>query len=397
MTRGLDSEGNLVAPGQSERAMRFSGVAFLAVAFAACAAAPPSPPGEPTTPLALAPGDPVAVARAHTSAFATTLPVEVAGAKLVATVAGFGFFAARERLVAIDLRNGRERWARDGVSPETLAAAHHLVFVVTSRVTSTLALEAEDGRLVATLPNVVNPHVLDDVLYAERFGPASSAFIAYDAENGHELWRVFGAPGGSDAPHRIGTTLLQSFGESGAISVDAMHAFDVRTGREVWHRAWGPAPLGVGDGVVYLDHTWFPAQLDSYVPLTVATVAIGTGAVLHEFTYRPDPARNAPPGTRGRIDYRSQEAARCGSARARARWVSGSQSGPTARRGTRARTRRVRSAASTGRARSRFRMRSVTSSCSSEVTTARYGFSPPMRSAGSPSTVPSRASRCPSR
>ncbi len=94
---------------------------------------------------------------------------------------------------------------------------------------------------------------------------------------------------------------MQSFSEGGAILVNAMHAFDVATGRELWRSGYGPVPLGTGPGVVYLDTTWFPLQLDNYVPLRVGTVDLATGALLHEYSYAPDRARNWPRGDRASV------------------------------------------------------------------------------------------------
>ena len=112
---------------------------------------------------------------------------------------------------------------------------------------------------------------------------------------GRRLWSNAGnANVGRPPPALVGATLLQSFWESGAILVNAMHAFDVVTGRELWRRGYGPRPLGTGPGVVYLDTTWFPLQLDDYVPLGVGTVDLATGTLLREYYYKPDRARNWP-------------------------------------------------------------------------------------------------------
>jgi hypothetical protein len=106
------------------------------------------------------------------------------------------------------------------------------------------------------------------------------------------VWSNRGAANVGGPPTLVGRTLLQSFSESGAILVNAMHAFDVVNGRELWRKGYGPRPLDTGPGVVYLDMTCFPLQLDNYVPLGVGTVDLATDSLRHEYYYKPDVPRN---------------------------------------------------------------------------------------------------------
>ena len=155
-----------------------------------------------------------------------------------------------------------------------------------------IALRRSDGHRAYTLPGVVGANVLDEVVYAKQ----RNRYVAYDARSGRAIWATLGGGQGlSGTPFLIGTTLLQPFSDSGAIIVGNLYAFDVRTGHVRWVQRSQGAPLGIVGDTIYVDGTWFPAQLDYYVPLTVARIDTSRGAILDGQTYRPEPDRNAHP------------------------------------------------------------------------------------------------------
>ncbi len=79
----------------------------------------------------------------------------------------------------------------------------------------------------------------------------------------------------------------------GAIIETQLYAFDPSNGRAKWNTLSNAQPLGFLGNVVYVDSTWFPEQLDNYIPLTVAAIDMRTGKKLDEYTYAPDPQQNA--------------------------------------------------------------------------------------------------------
>jgi PQQ-like domain len=262
---------------------------------------PWSGPAQVTPPLPVVRDAPVPVLETHAARTDSVLPASLAGAKLVAEGGhNLYFSSAGDSVVAVDARTGVVRWRAEGVQGYSAAASGTLLFVNSvpkpgTLVGSAIALAAEDGRRTIVRPGYWSGSVLHGFFYASRDNPGEApAFTAYDAATGRELWSNRGAASVGGPPALIGSTLLQSFSESGAILVNAMHAFDVVTGRELWRAGYGPRPLGTGPGVVYLDTTWFPLQLDSYAPLAVGTADLATGAMRHEFYYKPDLARNWP-------------------------------------------------------------------------------------------------------
>jgi hypothetical protein len=268
--------------------------------------------GQVTPPLLVVRDAPVPIFETHAARTDSALPASLAGAKLVAEGGHTLYFSRAEHsVVAVDARTGAVRWRADGVESYRAAASDTLLFINAvpkpgTRVGYATALAADDGRRTVVRPGYWSGSVLHGFYYASRDYPGEApAFTAYDATTGHERWSNRGAASVGGPPTLIGSTLLQSFSESGAILVNAMHAFDVVTGRELWRAGYGPRPLGTGPGVVYLDTTWFPLQLDNYAPLAVGTADLATGAMRHEFYYKPDLARNwprrpnAPYGARG--------------------------------------------------------------------------------------------------
>ena len=258
-------------------------------------------PGDTTPPLPIVRGTALDVAPPNAAPRALALPALPDGAKLTASAGGVAYYftGTREEEVvhALDLATGAERWQAGGLGAYGAAASSALLFARRAQPDGnggTVALDALSGHVVATLPYVNGGHVLDGYYYAYRYSRQGSAFVAFDGTSGREIWESLGTGSIGGPPTLIGTTLLQSFSESGAITINAMHGLDVVTGRERWARGYGPAPLGVAGNLIYLDSTWFPVQLDSYFPLAVTTVDVTTGTALHEYGYKPDPARNWP-------------------------------------------------------------------------------------------------------
>jgi hypothetical protein len=257
--------------------------------------------GETTPALPIVLGAALDVAPPRAAPRVLALPVLGEDAKLVAGAGGVAYYltgTSQDGVVhALDLAAGAERWRAGGLSSFGAAASSALLFAGRAQAVGqnvTVALDARTGRVVATLPGVGGGHVLDGYYYAYRYSGRGTAFGAFDGTSGREMWESLGAGGIGGSPTVIGTTLLQSFSESGAITVNAMHGFDVVTGRERWAAGYGPAPLGAAGNLVYLDSTWFPMQLDFYFPLAVTTLDVTTGRALHEYGYKPDPGRNWP-------------------------------------------------------------------------------------------------------
>lgn len=258
----------------------------------------PAPAGEIAVAVATTEGPPLALTTTNRKPwFATSLPAgESATPPLLSR--DLAFVASHDRIAAIALRSGKTRWVSPPAVlayPGSILIAGTLLFVESSDFDSVIALRRDDGQRAYTLPGVYASGVLDGILYANRADRTS--FVAFGARDGKVIWET---PGGgqhvSEKPLLVGTTLLQPFSDSGALTVTDVYAFDVRTGHARWMR-FANSLLTVSKETAYIDSTWFPEQLDNYVPLSVAHVDITRGTVLDEQTYTPDPDRNAhPPG-----------------------------------------------------------------------------------------------------
>ena len=276
-------------------------------ASAGTSAQPSDGPNQVARPLRLARRAAPSIADIEAVRNESQLPAALIGAKLVASSGRTLYFAPAsglDTIYAVDAFDGTVRWHRENM--KAVGASESLAFVAIEPTAtmpgSVLELSARDGHQELTYPGYWAGSVLHGYFYAthgSQSGPTT--FAAYDGKGGRKLWSVPGTANVGGPPTLIGKTLLQSFSESGAILVNAMHAFDVTTGRELWRRGYGPLPLGTASRAVYLDTTWFPMQLDTFSPLCVGSVDLATGALLHEYCYHPDRARNWPRGDRATV------------------------------------------------------------------------------------------------
>jgi outer membrane protein assembly factor BamB len=299
-----------------------SRVVWFGVALAGCASAAQQPPeatatrapaarapqvtaGETTQPIPVADAAALSVvvtgAKALSDTLVTGAPADASRAPnarpRVVVDEATAFVEDGDRVRAIDLATGKTRWlSGHGFRPYSMVAGSGLLFVSSGSAgnsADTIALRAADGHRAYVLRDFFPTAVLNGFLY----GQEARTFAAYEAAGGRRIWATTGGGQSSsgNAPILAGTMLLQRFADSGAILVERVYAFDVRTGHTRWLQLSNTEPLGFQGANVYLDSTWFPMQLDNYVPLTVARVDTRTGSVLDEQTYAPDPDRNAHP------------------------------------------------------------------------------------------------------
>lgn len=253
--------------------------------------------GEATEPLALRDGEALPVAAPNgPPAFETPLRVGSRDLEHLAIADGVAYAPAGDRVEAIDLATGRTLWrSARGLRPQypPIAVGKTVVFVADkttgANTGKTVALRRADGRrsyvIAVRVAGVVNGFV---------YGKHEAAYVAADEPDGHEVWSTLGGVQAIQGARKlVGTVLLQQSFDSGAILVGSLYALDVRNGRARWARQSNRPPLGFAGGTVYLDSTWFPMQLDNYVPLSVSHVDIATGNVLSAQTHAPDPDRNA--------------------------------------------------------------------------------------------------------
>jgi hypothetical protein len=252
----------------------------------------PAPPlGETAQPLVVSSGAPIAAG--GTAAEPLVDRRITAGAVLGLAPNTVLALTTDDVLHAVDLRSGRDRWTfvTQATFP-ALAWSPTRVFVPIDRTSAdhtTAVLDLRSGTRIAMIP-AFGGHVLGSTFYTKTPG----GFTSYDATTARRLWTSAGGGGGlGQAPVQIGDLVFQDFYDSGAISLDDLDAFDVRTGNARFGAGYGPHPLGVGNGVVYVDGTWPPQLLQGLVSLTVNTLRLRDGARLHSFDYRPDPDRHA--------------------------------------------------------------------------------------------------------
>lgn len=204
-----------------------------------------------------------------------------------------GYFRRNNELEAVDLTTGRALWTSPNYL-ERVGASQKYVFVESQPTLngySLIALSRRNGAREFSLEESNLGSVVDGVLYAKS---GNYAYVTYDALTLHPLWRTLGGGDAlTGAPVVKGNVLLQSFENDGAILEGVMYAFNVANGDNLWSHLSAGSPIGYVTGAVYLNSTWFPMQLDNYIPLTVDRVSLATGKTLDSYTYKPDPERNA--------------------------------------------------------------------------------------------------------
>jgi streptogramin lyase len=234
-----------------------------------------------------APGAP---ARAVLKAALPELPV-------VAETAANGivYYYDNSEMTALDLRNARGRWRRrvDAYpGPGSFVATAHGIAFQSRSNPALVMLDAASGATRFSLPHTRAAGSIGGVLFAQDY--QQSVYFALDERTGNRLWKSYG--GGTQvngAPFVRGGVLLQPYVDDGAILENVLYGFDPRTGHALWRQYAMNGPIGYRGNVAYIDSTWFPEQLDNYVPLTVASFDIVTGRKIDEYTYKPDPQQNA--------------------------------------------------------------------------------------------------------
>jgi hypothetical protein len=123
---------------------------------------------------------------------------------------------------ALDLATGAERWQAGGLRAYDAAASSALLFAGRAQPDGnggTVALDALTGRVVATLPYVGGATCSTVTIMPYRYSGQTTAFVAFDGTSGREMWESLGTGGIGGPPVLVGTTLLQSFSESGTVWV----------------------------------------------------------------------------------------------------------------------------------------------------------------------------------
>ena len=250
--------------------------------------------GERSRPLPTATGSPLhSYGRSRNALSTVRLPAEINGASLLGNNGSVAYFAVKGRLLAVDLANGRLMWK---TAPEyatsdpdyRTAVTPNVIYVeaIGERSRRLVGLSARDGRESASVPDAAVSSYAGGTLYSER-GP-DDAFTADDPNTAKPIWSSGGGALAMEGPAYVsGAVVMQPFDDSSGKSVDVTYAYDIRSGRKLWIADAQPEPLGFGHGTVYLNTTWFDP--DDYVPITVTTIDIVSGKILHSYDYAPDP------------------------------------------------------------------------------------------------------------
>lgn len=259
----------------------------------AAAAPPPTPQaGEQTHQLPLSYGAPNPPGVARRAEFTHAVPSDLTAAP-DAAANGTVYYSSNGELIAFDLRTAAVRWRRavDALAQTFAATPHSVVFQ--GRADGELtSLDAATGAMQFTIPHAKAAGSIDGVLFAQDY--QNSIYVALDERTGRRLWKSYG--GGTQvngAPVMHDGMLLQPYVDDGAILENALYAFDPSNGHARWRWYAMNTPIGYRGSVSYVDATWFPEQLDNYVPLTVEALDTASGKRLDSYTYAPDPQQNS--------------------------------------------------------------------------------------------------------
>lgn len=289
--------------------LRYSGVLLLLLTACAgpkmvqLAAGAPTPMptavrGEQTQPLAVT-ISPAPAPAALAQPAVKPLPAAMSGVPVAArggTAYYYdGTYAKGGNLTAFDLRSGAIAWRKAVYAlPDTFVASPFGVAFTTAGgpASAMQYLDARTGAQRLIMPGTTAAGSIDGVVFGKNNN--ASSYFALDAKTGEKVWGTYG--GGmqiAGEPQIHDGMLLQLFVNDGAIIEDALYAFDPANGHAKWNAFANAEPLGFAGRVVYVDSTWFPTQLDNYVPLSVAALDVRTGKKIDEYTYAPDPEQNA--------------------------------------------------------------------------------------------------------
>jgi len=275
------------------RACIASALLLAALAGANAGAQPAMPTGEVARPLPVVTASPLPLQEGAAPPMAV---VRLPKGHILGVAAATAFVQTTDgRLHAVDLIRGHDRWTKPphtgGWQPP--AASETRVFFPADPMSDDPALTIDDlrtGHLIGRWPGVLWGHVLGPILYAKT----TRGYAAYVVATGEKRWETLG--GGwrlGETPTQHGSVLLQDFTDSGALTLNVVYAFDVRTGHARYIAGYGL--LHATNDVGYADATWFPRQADFYSPLTIVTFRLTDGATLQESNYAPDPARRTAP------------------------------------------------------------------------------------------------------
>lgn len=277
----------------------------LAATAASCTAAPktqraiaaplvtPQPAGEQTQPLPLSYGRAIDPAKAlRKPIFVRALPAAFNAAP-IATANGTAYYYDNGVLSALDLTTAAVRWHREvDAYPESFAATPHALLFQTRVEGELVYLDAANGTTRFSIPHARAAGSVDGVIFIQDYQDA--IYFALDERTGRRLWKSYG--GGTQvngAPVVRNGMLLQPFVNDGAILENVLYAFDPKNGHAKWSQYAMDLPLGYRGDIAYVNSTWFPQQLDNYVPLSVAAIDMPTGKRIDEYTYAPDPQLNS--------------------------------------------------------------------------------------------------------
>ncbi|HLI97212.1 MAG TPA: PQQ-binding-like beta-propeller repeat protein [Candidatus Baltobacteraceae bacterium] len=275
-------------------AASLSGCMKPAARLAVAQPAPMTTPvrGEQTQPLPIRIGLPVdpgpALQNGKVHALPSTIDIPPNAASN-----GAAYYYQGGSMIAFDLVRASVRWRRTAQGlPNTIVATPYGVAFVQQYPQPLTYLSAQTGAQIFGVKDTTVSGALDGVLFAKNNDTFS--FFAADAKTGEKLWGTYGGGMQIAGPPQIRDgTLLQPFVDDGAILETRLYAFDPANGHAKWDTLSNAQPLGFRSNVVYVDSTWFPEQMDNYMPLTVAAIDIRSGKKLDEFTYAPDPQQNA--------------------------------------------------------------------------------------------------------
>lgn len=185
---------------------------------------------------------------------------------------------------AIQLQTGKQLWFASVKDIKSIAGNRDKVFV-TDKNSVLNAIDKATGKmkwnqnLAKGSPNA-EVKVLKDNLYVRwRNGLAK-----LDPNTGKILWKI-SRPQASFAGNPIlyDDVLIQSYVESGAITVTMLYAFDDKTGKQLWSNRVDREPLFRMGNRIYLQSTWF--NMDSPEMTTIVAVDLHTGKGVQEWKY----------------------------------------------------------------------------------------------------------------
>jgi outer membrane protein assembly factor BamB len=202
---------------------------------------------------------------------------------IAATGEGKAFYMQKGKVIAVNIQNGKKLWEYGSQLKAPLVYKEGRIYV-NSGSGSVHAVHSASGKKAWVTST--NAKAIDDlVVEGDQLFVLDGDITAYSIKNGKHQWR--------DNYNEFLPGKMLIYGDyiwmanelSGAYTFSLLHAFNRKTGKEVWNQPYYGLPIAAKGGTVTVQkhvNLFEPAPLT-----TLDTIDVKTGKVLRSVRYNP--------------------------------------------------------------------------------------------------------------